>query len=473
MADLWITADETSGFASGGNSYSNSDLKGQLFDLELRGAGFLEPGVEWDYLTDGGFEWLIPHDIQHGETYVIHKINAVESNSSNYTNGFDIAKILPALRQRIGWRQPTVAGAPVINATNRASVSGLYFQGAHAMCTPSEIKAVQEDPNISDDDFNTVLSNLQDEGIMRCLNEVFREPELLEQHLMFTRFGVLDQPINNNNQFVGYLINIANRHDISTQIHFASLYFDKDVTFNLYLFLDGNREPIKTIRVSANAFEHTVVEFDSLILNYKLGRKYYFGYFQAQLGNARAIKEQVDFFADTKCFEAFPIVAQAGNMYDWSFVPDPINPADFNRNYRQYPYLPYGLNLEISSFRDHTQKILRKSNLFDEAQRLTMAAMALEMITTTGRSNITERQTKGIADRLFMENNQAFPTKEVPVTSGLKSRLIGEYTKLKKTFFPDSKPVSYSMENTHAFGLEQSWYDQNYRQITNPPPQVP
>jgi len=97
--------------------------------------------------------------------------------------------------------------------------------------------------------------------------------------------------------------------------------------------------------------------------------------------------------------------------------------------------------------------------------------MGLEQIITSTRSNITERQTKEIANKLYLEVNQAFATKDAPINPGLKARLADEYKRLYKTFFPDEKATSFSMEGDRL-GIESSWFKQNYRQLSNPPIQT-
>jgi len=377
-----------------------------------------------------------------------------------YSNGFEVQSVLSSLKKRLGWRQPTLAGSPVLNTDNKQSISGRYFQSFHSLVTIAKLKDVCEDKDITDADFNIYIANIQEDAILRCLNEVFREPELIEQKLLYTRFGTMDQVVENSGLFTGYIINVANDFGISTQINSATFYFDQDCTFNLYLFMDGVKEPLQTIPVSVVAFQRTEIDFDSLILNYKVGRKYYFGYFQSELGTARAIREQVDTWATTRCFEAYVFQAPAIESN-----------TDFDHNYRQYGFLPYGLNLEMISFKDHTQKILRKASLFDEAVGLTVAAMVIEEIVMTTRSSKDERQIQEQAGRLYTDLNQAYATEQLPIMPGLKSRLASELKRLRTTFFPEQKPMSISMEGD-ALGIESSWFKQNYRQITNPPIQV-
>jgi hypothetical protein len=387
---------------------------------------------------------------------------------TDYSNGFDMNLVLPAMRRRLGWRQPTLAGSPVLSADNLNSASQRFFgQSFHAMCTINTLKANQEDNALSDDDFNTFLLNLQDDMIMRGLNEVFRELELIEQVLLYTRFGYNDIPVLNSGFFVGYVINIANDKSISTKINSATLYFTEDVSFNLYLYEDGVKSPILSIPVTASAWERTRVDFDGadtpeLVLKFVRGRRYYFGYFQNDLGAAQGIREQIDEWAYTLCFEAYPLSAPATE-----------DGFGFNHNYRQFPFLPGGINLEMISFKDHTEKIIRNANLFDEMQGLQMAAFALELINNSVRTDATQRITEQKSQRTFMELNQAYATKEVPITPGLKSRIDREIKRLRDTFFPKQKMVSYPMGTMGVQDqLDATWYKQNYRQLTNPPAQV-
>lgn len=371
-----------------------------------------------------------------------------------YTNGFNTTEVLNAMRLRLGWRQSS--GSPTLSQDNLESLSGRYFQSFHPLVTLANIHAVIEEPNSSDEAFNEYLTNLQDDAIMRCLNEVFREPELLEQKLLYTRSGQSDQPVESSNQFVGYMINVANDFGISTQINSVTLYLDGDCTFNLHLFQDGVKSAVKTIPVTVTAYERTVIDIDSLVLNYRKGDKYYFGYFQSDLGDVKAIQEQVDVWATTKCFGVTPFKAAD------------LGGDEFDTNNKQFTSQPYGLNLEISSFRDHTQKILRKANFFDEAIGQTVALMVLEQIIGSTRSNAKERITQEHADKIDRDINQAFPTNELPVVPGLKVAITKEYEKLKKTFFPKAQAMSMNIESAGSIsGYERAVI----RQFTNPPVQ--
>lgn len=382
----------------------------------------------------------------------------------NYSNGFDMDLVVPALQARLGWQQPTYPGAPILTSPNTTSLSGRYFgEDFHALCTIANIKANQEDATIDDTNLNTYLLNRQQGMIMRALNETFRKPELIEQHLLYTRLGFSDVVLPNQGNFAGWCIEIADDQSIATQITFATLYFDADATFNLYLFQDGIRGALQTIPVTVQAYKHTEVPLN-FVLPFQTGIRFYLMYDQdeLELAGTQAIRDQPETMAATKCFEAYSIQ-----------FPKTTNGSIFNSNQRQYPALPMGINLEVIAFKDHTQRIIRQANLFDEVQGLQMAAFAMELVNNSARTNLTARQNEQSSQQTFMELNQAFATKEVPVTPGLKSRIMAEFKRLRDTFFPPAVPVSVSMiagggRFADLDSYEQNWAAQNVRVANNP-----
>ena len=459
-SDLFLTAGSSTGFIVGSNTYNDASLKGWSFDIERRGYGTLEPTVDYIILSNGGFQ-LLSGTFQVNEIDILHFSDFIApASTSNYTNGIDISVVLPELRNRIGWRQPTKAASPVLNSYNLLTKSGRYFDGFHSLVTINNIKAVQEDDKISDSDFNQFLSNLQDDSILRTISEVFRSPVIIEQKLLYTRWGTNDLPIVNSGMFCGFMINIANTFGVTTQINNCTLYFNGSCDFNLYVFQDGVKNPLRTIPVHVDAYVRNEIRIDNLYLNYKTGRRYFLGYFQDDLGGVQAIQEQVDQWATMLMFEARPFAApRIGSQYD------------FNHDYKQYTALPRGLNLEIITFYDHTQQILRKANLFDEAIGLSVAAMVLELINMSVRSNTGERKEKMVSGNLFQELNQAFATDTIPVSPGIKSRLIAEYKKIHEAFFPKIKADSVN-RNGNKNGLdsyEENWIKNNIEFVNNPP----
>ena len=355
----------------------------------------------------------------------------IEITAPVYSNGFNLTKVLAALVSRLGWRD-----SAILDTANATANSGRYFNDFHALVTVKNVRDNIEDKDLTDETFNTFLTKLQKSIIMRCLNSVFREPEYIEQAILFERDGRQQtQLIPNTGQVVGWTFEILEDFGMTTKVENVILAFNEDVTFHLFCYLDGQKTPIWSKSVSAVANKRTIVEIDNLFLSYgeQKHNKFFICYFQDDLGTAKAIQDSSIEFEDTNCFEAEPFIALA------------TNDEELDQTTYSETTVPYGLNFEVSVFRDHTQQILRKANLFDEAVGLQMAVNVIELISLSTRSNKTERITKEAADKLFNELNQAFPTQDFPFFPGLKSQLSKEVKRLNDAFFKKSKSVNINL----------------------------
>jgi hypothetical protein len=413
-------------------------LKGADIWTEKTGYGTY-PYAGYQVLSGGGFRLLGGAKFNLGETWYIHDTGLVYGSSGgNYTNGFNLAAVMAKMLGRLGWRQSTIAKYAVLDSDNQTSISGIYFNDLHALCSVPNLKDTQQDPGISDADFNAWLQSLQRSAIMRCLNAIFQEDDDLENVLLFERNTRIEQAQENTGLFVGYQIRVAPSFDIGVNIDSVRLYFDQDVTFPLYLFKEGKRSPVWSTSVSVTAYEATVVDLPDLVLNYiggqTKGQVFFFGYYQDDLGTARAIREQVESWNKTLCFSAGAITA-------------PLKAGQIDFSNRYITSLPYGLNLEMSSFRDHTLLITRNPNLFDNAVGLQMVYSILEQILYSTRSNEKERILKeGFGNAgLMLELKGAIPASEVAKTTGLQSKIESEFARIRKNLFPKPKGVTFNM----------------------------
>lgn len=410
-------------------------LAGLEFYVEGRGVGALSYS-EWERRSTGGFNLLGGATFTDADTYTIHLTGGytLGTDLTSYTNGYNLNRVLSALFGRLGWKQPDIAGSPVIDAPNLVSKSGRLFNDGsfHPLVTISNIKSVMEEAGAADVNLNSYLTTLQNSIIMRCLNSVFDGPEIVEVVKLFERYGQNDQVINSSGQFVGYEINVANAADTACQLDAVTLYFDEAATFNLYLFKDGVIAPVKTIEVTTEAGSLSTVSLVDIVLN---TGKYYFGYFQDDLGSCKAIWEQVKCWNKTLLFSASNVAAAATGS------------TSFNRDNRTYPGYTYGLNLEISTFKDYTRLIERKANMFDEMIGLQMAYCIMEQVLFAVRSNSTERILKDQVDRLGLQLDLtgAAPISQGPKVTGLRQRITREAEKVKGLFYPKQKPQTVNL----------------------------
>jgi hypothetical protein len=377
----------------------------------------------------------------NGERWFVHFTGlSYGTGQTSYTNGFNYSQVISAMFGRVGWRQPSITNSPVLSSINTTSKGGRYYQDFHALVTVKNLKDVMEEAGASDSSLNNYLEAVQRGIALTCVNGVFNEPEYLSQKLLFNRsWAVNDQLVTNGGYFVGVQFRVPPTPDIAVQIDSVALYFDSAVTFNLYVYNDAIKAPLAVMEVTAVANSQTLVNLSDVILNYiggsNMGGSFYIGYYQDDIGNAKAYWEQ-------GC-------TYARDSYGWTFIEADRKLAeyDFNRQNIRRNNVNYGLNLHVSTFRDHTWQIVKKAALFDNVIGLQMAAFAIEQIIFSTRSNGTERILKEAAAEVNaqLELNGVAAISDSPYTTGLKKQITQELLRLKESFFPKPKAQSVSL----------------------------
>lgn len=440
---IQITVDGSGDYdpAASGTDCVIPELLGKAFYISRSGYGIM-PYNTYQPLAGGGFRLLGGLVFGSGEIWFVTITNTVETfSASSYTNGFDYSRVMNAMLPRIGFRNPTLSGYEIVNAGNQISNSGRYYDDFHALVKIKNIKDTQEDPLISDADFNAYLESVKKSAIMRFLNGVLNVREQFERVLLYDREdNQQTEMVTNTGLFVGFEIETPKDDSIAVQIESVSLLFNGDADFNLYLFKDGKKSPLMTIPVSVVADEATVVNLSDVILNYigqtTKGSTFYFGYFQDDLGSVQAIREFTDDWSKQCCFSASSISSKKIT-----------GETNFERtNIAESDYL-YGLNLEISTFRDHTNAIVKKAHLFDEGQGLTVAYVVLENISYSTRSNGTESVLKDQLTKagLQLDLNGVIPASDSPHVEGLSGRIKREMERVRKEFYPKPKAQTVSL----------------------------
>jgi hypothetical protein len=343
----------------------------------------------------------------------------------SYSNGYNNTTVRPALFGRLGWSDTN------LNTANTTSKSGRKFDDGsfHALVTVPNI----QETAIDQGDWDAFLTDKQNAVISRCLASVFNENEFKEQVLVYDRFDEQETEIPNSGKAVGYRIKLAKTFDIAVQINSLELYFDGVQTFNVYLFKQGSTVPVKTKSVTTVAGTKTVVALTDWILTYRESAVYYVIYFQDDLVDVQAVQEQVN-YNKTLFFSAESMITDTTG-------------STFNRVEIEYPCQPYGINMQVSSFKDFTQNILNQPHLFDELLGLMMALQVVEDIIYSIRSNGTERITKDQILKLGiqLDLNGAVPISDGPKVTGLKQRIEREAKRVKESFYPKKKSQSVNL----------------------------
>lgn len=346
-----------------------------------------------------------------------------------YTNGFDYTTVVAALKDRIGFRQPLGTGAPTLSSAVTTTASGRYFDDFHALVTIDNLKACIPLAAASDANLITMLGNLRSSAIMKALNGIFPAPQVVDQPTFaFERLGRNDQLQSNTGLFVGFEINVANSHDAAVQIDTIRLFMDGEATFNLYLFKDGKAAAEKQVLVTTEAGALT----DATPSEWILGRgKWFVGYFQDDLGSVKAYREQACEWAEASFYKAEPMQADATGA------------TTFDRENISYPVPSFGINIELSSFRDYTKAIVKKAPMFDELIGLIFAYNSIEMVIYAVRSNGNERILKDQLQSvgIQLDLNGVAPISDSPQAMGLKQRIDKELKRVQTSFYPNPKSV--------------------------------
>lgn len=404
-------------------------LDGAEYFVSRGGYGQMPAASYQDY-AGGGFTLLGGLQTSDGESWfvTITSAGSVDASGDDWTNGYNHTAVVTALKDRIGFRQPLGSDVPTLTSAATTSRSGRYFQDFHALVTVENIKATMPQVGATDANLITYLGEIRSAAIMRALNGVFSEPQIVDQpQPVFIRYGKNDQLENNTGLFVGYEIQVADAPDVAVQIDEVHLYFNAAVTLDLYLFKDGSTQPVWTEEVTTEADSVTEISLAGKVLN---RGKYYFGYFQADLGSAKAYREQACEWNEASYYCAKPMQSAADGL-------------TFDRENISYPVPAHGMNLVLSSFIDHTTQIRKKAAMLDELIGLTLAYQVLEGIVYAVRSNATERilkdQLAGVGIQLDLNGVAAIS--DSPQVQGLKQRIERETKRVRQSFYPKPKAV--------------------------------
>ena len=383
------------------------------------------------------------------------------------SNGFDEALVIPALTKRKGWEQPTVASfTPTLTGDVITNESGLPYNRDHMACSPVTLLAIQEDSGISSANFNNYLLGLQASVIMDALNGIFMLPQIIEppRSIFSKNFRTAYKPIPNTGDFCGWQLDIA-EGDYAVKIDGVALIMSAPCTVTLYLYNDVVAAPLwtKVVTVPAAASQY-VVNLDDLILHYsddthKTGT-FFFGYYQDELAaqDVMAMDVYLDSFNSYymlgyQCFQA---------VADYTA-------KTFVRSMYQTNYRTFGLNLEISSYNDYTNTIVRNAAQFDRLLGMCMTAKCITEVMTSTRTNGTQRISEQQLEMLFktlegsMQNTLYEFEVNIPYRTGLKNKIEREMWRMTQTFLPDEQ-VQVSVppiNNDSAGGLTINRPDMN------------
>lgn len=351
------------------------------------------------------------------------------------SNGFDNTRVLQALGSRLGWRNGTASPYNIVATLNTISSSGRYFNDGsfYEGCTIEHLYDCGS-KHADAAAFNTWLANKRNANVLAAVNTVFSAPQTVEHGLLFDKwYNSQLVPVPNEGKFVGIKLKVA-EGDYTVQVNSLQLLFDGAATFTLYLYNDLVNQPLwsKEVTTQANTQVMTTDLLDgdehdlllSYISSHVKGGTYYLGYYQDDLGSVHALDYSYPQRHWYHCLSACSFEAAAND-----------DTTAFSREHVSLSTKTYGLNLDMTVYRDYTEVIVRQPHLFDELLGLMMAVNVVELVQTGTRSNMQQRLAEDKMAQMSRDLN-AETTAQYPFAPGLKSKIKRETERVRNAFFP-------------------------------------
>lgn len=327
----------------------------------------------------------------------------------------------------VGFRQSFDPAYSNVDSDNQTSESGLFYQDASSFVTIKNIIDCQYYSGIDDDDFNETLERYQNDAAIKvCQKVAAGQSKLLQDANLYPYEKSLKNTIEPNDKFVAFKIepNTFN-NSITSKVKWLEICLDSDLTFNVHLY-NSNKPtaPISTKEISAKAYESVILNINDWFVadneSYKSGY-FYIGYFESDLGTAKAIKKDYE-LSDNKVYSKYFYVAPVSLDYSGTSI-DVTSYQESSDT--------FGLNIGISVYRDYTEIFCSNKSLFAQAIQYQMAEKVLNEIRTSTRSNITQRINKENLNQIGFE---LYGNREAGI-EGVDGKLKQEIDNLKKFFF--------------------------------------
>mgnify|MGYP001221467200 CR=1 FL=1 len=338
-----------------------------------------------------------------------------------------IANYLPS---RVGFRTSPLIGYNIVTSANQVSNSGLYVNDISPVISIKNLKDCQEDPNVTDANFNTILTNIKNSACNELLQRVFAQSsDFLERVVLFPHEQSYKNIEAKGTKFVGYKFRLNQWHKAVThKVNSIILSMDTDQQLNVYMFSSTSpANPINTEICTIVGGRDNIITPDDWVMSanslMNKGGDYYIGYFETQLtGNA--------YLRD---WESAPVMIQPNLLFtelvNYTIVGNGIDISTYNAN-----AYSKGLNLDISTYIDFTDEVVNNLQLFDRAYQLQVAIKCIEIIMLSPRSNITERLMKELKQISALE---LYGNKELNAP-GLYTKLENEINVLKRSLLTES-----------------------------------
>lgn len=334
---------------------------------------------------------------------------------------YQVSRVQTALSGIVGWRQPSEDFFE-LTAGNIASTSGMYFSDFSPLCEVANVLDLQENPDINQSQFNTLLTNIVKGAVVKVCNSVFVKQDLCEARLLYENESLWTQTLDNDASFVGFEITPP-RGNYLVEINSVKTAFDGIDTVKVLLFHSSKSTPVYTKEITTEALSETET-YLGWTLPYNFG-KYYFGYLRGAL-TAKAVDRDwsmSDYPTPYNTIRISPIniAHNAETLFDIEDI--------------SYVEDAFGLNPMISTYNDYTVVVEQNRQRFANALGLQVAVDIADLIVKSTRSNFKERNLKAVA--LMEKEGLISQDPNAPKVNSLVQKLKSELKNLQGLFGED------------------------------------
>lgn len=336
---------------------------------------------------------------------------------------FNPVKISDSLVGIVGLQQPDDPIFAILDEENQSSRSGLYVTNNSYARIPF-LMETQDYANISNEQFNTLLRNMQKASIINVCSEVFNKPAFVDRNLIYKYAGAKVETEVLPQGFVGRRLIISNEKNIAVKISRVLLDFDGTGAIELMLFNTAQKAPLYTKEIEITT-DHQNEPLNWVIDNsgdtYK--GEYYIGYISTGISVAPFKRD----YQNSRIESAITHV-ETHRVFVENHVTDQLFDIRQVANMNEVD----GLNLDITVYEDYTDLIIQNEMIFARAIYLDFVISFLHKYQTSVRSNRVQRLTAELVSRTVLEIEGNRGIDSPVVVQGLRPEFLREISQIKE-----------------------------------------
>lgn len=334
---------------------------------------------------------------------------------------FDAVDISNRLYGIVGLRESFDPTKAILNAENQESRSG-YFANDNTYVKVDMVKDSQDFKDITYEQFNEYLANLQKAAIKQVCNNIFDEPDFRERQLVY------QYAINKVNTyqlpegFACYKIYKRKDNNVAFKINRVILDFEGTGTINLQLYSSQQTTPLFEKEITINSPDQ--VEDLGWVVN-NTGVDYKGQYLLGYVTNSD-LRPYIRDYEGSDYFTYFRDIFVDDRIF-LDHTTSRIPNLDLDSGVGEY----IGINPDITVYDDYTDLILREEQLLAKAIDLQYQITLLNSYSSSSRSNLNERYGKDFFNKIAIHINGLNRPDSVRIT-GVKEVLHSEINQIRK-----------------------------------------